>query len=147
MRQISRDMQWRALAVRIVSCFRCGIVAGLLVRFLKKLGRNIKAIGLYFLLGVLFSALFQRYVPAAGFMITGPVTKITNLGALKIVLGIRDAEIRAGGNQENVYHAPVLHYGRYQFRHSNLSAGYDDHDGRHGYGESPDGRGNHDGSL
>lgn len=156
-----------ALSVRIVSCFLCGIAAGLLVRFLhgkeffrfeafedpksrdtdpnilmrflKNLGRNIKATGLYFLLGVLLSALFQRYVPAetmtavfggneafgvlmaatvgvplyacgggtipllqawlmdgmsmgsaAAFMITGPVTKITNLGALKIVLGIRN---------------------------------------------------------
>ena len=155
-----------ALAVRIVSCFLCGITAGLLVRFLhrkeffrfeafedpksrdtdpnillrflKNLGRNIKATGLYFLLGVLLSALFQRYVPAetmtavfggneafgvlmaatigvplyacgggtipllqawlmdgmslgsaAAFMITGPATKITNLGALKIVLGIK----------------------------------------------------------
>ena len=159
-----------ALAVRIVSCFLCGITAGLLVRFLhrkeffrfeafedpksrdtdpnillrflKNLGRNIKATGLYFLLGVLLSALFQRYVPAetmtavfggneafgvlmaatigvplyacgggtipllqawlmdgmsmgsaAAFMITGPATKITNLGALKIVLGIRNSAI------------------------------------------------------
>lgn len=156
-----------ALAVRIVSCFLCGIAAGLLVRFLhrkeffrfvafeeptsrdtdpnvlmrflKNLGRNVKATGLYFLLGVLLSALFQRYVPAetltavfggneafgvlmaatvgvplyacgggtipllqawlidgmsmgsaAAFMITGPATKITNLGALKIVLGIKN---------------------------------------------------------
>ncbi len=156
-----------ALAVRIVSCFLCGIAAGLLVRFLhrkeffrfaafeepksrdtdpnilkrflKNLGRNIKATGLYFLLGVLLSALFQRYVPAetmtavfggneafgvlmattigvplyacgggtipllqawlmdgmsmgsaAAFMITGPATKITNLGALKIVMGIKN---------------------------------------------------------
>ncbi len=156
-----------ALAVRIVSCFLCGIAAGLLVRFLhrreffrfaafeepksrdtdsnilirflKNLGRNIKATGLYFLLGILLSAFFQRYVPAetmttvfggneafgvlmaatvgvplyacgggtipllqawlmdgmsmgsaAAFMITGPATKITNLGALKIVLGIRN---------------------------------------------------------
>lgn len=159
-----------ALAVRIVSCFLCGITAGLLVRFLhrkeffrfeafedpksrdtdpnillrflKNLGRNIKATGLYFLLGVLLSALFQRYAPAetmtavfggneafgvlmaatigvplyacgggtipllqawlmdgmsmgsaAAFMITGPATKITNLGALKIVLGIRNFAI------------------------------------------------------
>ena len=37
-----------------------GIAAGLLVRFLKNLGRNIKATGLYFLLGYRF----QRYVPA-----------------------------------------------------------------------------------
>lgn len=157
----------RALSVRIVSCFLCGIAAGLLVRFLhgkeffrfgafedpksrdtdpnillrflKNLGRNIKATGLYFLFGVLLSALFQRYVPAqtmtavfggneafgvlmaatigvplyacgggtipllqawlidgmsmgsaAAFMITGPATKITNLGALKIVLGIKN---------------------------------------------------------
>lgn len=155
------------LAIRIVSCFLCGTLAGLLVRwlyrgksffdfssfdepknrdtdpnhllrFLKNLGRNIKATGLYFLFGVLMSALFQRYVPsdlvaglfgknkgfgvlmaatigvplyacgggtipllqawlvdgmsmgsAAAFMITGPATKITNLGAVKIVLGIR----------------------------------------------------------
>lgn len=157
-----------ALAVRIVSCFICGIVAGLLIRFLcrgkpffnftgfeephnhdtdpnlilrliKNIGRNIRATGLYFLLGVFLSAVFQRYmrsdlmtmffggneafgvlmaatigVPlyacgggtipllqawlldgmsmgsAAAFMITGPSTKITNLGALKIVLGMRN---------------------------------------------------------
>lgn len=156
-----------ALIVRIVSCFLCGITAGLLIhffyrkqsffdfsgfdepnnrdtdpnillRFLKNLGRNIKATGLYFLIGILLSALFQRYVPAdimtvifggneafgvlmaatvgvplyacgggtipllqqwladgmsmgsaAAFMLTGPSTKITNLGALKIVLGVK----------------------------------------------------------
>ena len=156
-----------ALTIRIVSCFLCGIVAGLLVhaffrgrdffdfsgfeerksrdtdpnllmRYLKNVGRNIRATGPMFLLGILLSALFQRYVPqeimvdvfggneawgvlmaatigvplyacgggtipliqgwlaegmslgsAAAFMITGPSTKITNLGALKIVLGIR----------------------------------------------------------
>ena len=111
----------------------------LFLRFLFNLGRNIKATGLYFLLGVLLSALFQRYVPAdkfaalfgktnegfgvlmaatigvplyacgggtiplirewlamgmsmgsaSAFMITGPATKITNLGALKIVLGMK----------------------------------------------------------
>ena len=155
------------LSVRIVSCFLCGITAGLLLhffyrdkpffnfsgfdepknkdtdpnlflRYLKNLWRNVKATGLYFLVGVLLSALFQRYVPAdvmtalfggnealgvlmaatigvplyacgggtipllqqwlwdgmsvgsaASFMLTGPATKITNLGALKIVLGIR----------------------------------------------------------
>lgn len=157
----------QALAVRLVTCTFCGILAGLLVhflwgkkaffcfdgfapgpgrdtdpnlflRFLKNLGRNVRATGPYFLIGVLFSALFQRYVPtdafaslfgenegfglllaatigvplyacgggtipllqqwlasgmsmgaAASFMITGPATKITNLGALKIVLGFR----------------------------------------------------------
>ncbi|HIR12459.1 MAG TPA: permease [Candidatus Choladousia intestinavium] len=156
-----------ALAVRIVSCFLCGIAAGLLIwcfkrgkpffrfdsfdepvsrdtdqnlvlRLLKNIGRNIRATGPYFLIGVLLSALFQRYVPedlmttafggneafgvlmaatvgvplyacggtipllqawlmdgmsmgsAAAFMITGPSTKITNLGALKIVLGIKN---------------------------------------------------------
>ena len=156
-----------ALAVRIVSCFVCGCAAGLLIwlfyrsrpffdftgfegqssrdtdpnllrRYLKNLGRNVKATGLYFLFGILLSALFQRYVPqaamealfggneawgvlmaatigvplyacgggtipllqewlwqgmslgsAAAFMLTGPSTKITNLGALKIVLGLR----------------------------------------------------------
>lgn len=155
------------LAVRIVSCFLCGVAAGLLIRlfyqdrpffnftgfdepknrdtdpnlilrYFKNLWRNVRATGLYFLLGVLLSALFQRYVPAeavtalfggnealgvlmaatigvplyacgggtipllqqwlwdgmsigsaASFMLTGPSTKITNLGALKIVLGVR----------------------------------------------------------
>lgn len=155
------------LIVRIASCFLCGITVGLLlhflykdkpffnflgfdepksrdndpnflVRYLKNLWRNVKATGLYFLIGVLLSALFQRYVPAeamttlfggnealgvlmaatigvplyacgggtipllqswlldgmsvgsaASFMLTGPSTKITNLGALKIVLGIK----------------------------------------------------------
>lgn len=157
-----------ALAVRISTCFLCGVAAGLLVRFvyrdkkffnfsgfdgpknrdvdpnillrfLKNLGRNVKATGLWFLLGIVLSALFQRYVPsdafaslfgkgnesfgvlmaatigvplyacgggtipllqmwlndgmsvgsATAFMLTGPSTKITNLGALKIVLGIK----------------------------------------------------------
>ncbi|MCR5178076.1 MAG: permease [Lachnospiraceae bacterium] len=156
-----------ALAVRIVSCFLCGIAAGVVVlclfrggsffdftgfdepknrdtdpnpvvRYVKNLGRNIRATGLYFLAGVFLSALFQRYIPqewmtalfggseawgvlmastigvplyvcgggtipilqawladgmsmgsAAAFMITGPATKITNLGALKAVLGAK----------------------------------------------------------
>ena len=156
-----------ALCVRFISCFLCGICAGLVVRFcfkdkhffnfegfserasrdtdpnlfmrlLKNIGRNIKATGQYFLVGILLSALFQRYVPAeafaslfvnnrgfgllmaatigvplyacgggtipllqqwlssgmsmgsaTAFMITGPATKITNLGALKIVLGLK----------------------------------------------------------
>lgn len=155
------------LTVRIISCFLCGIAAGLLLHFfykdksffdfsgfdeprsrdtdpnlllrhLKNLWRNVKATGLYFLLGALLSALFQRYVPAeamtalfggnealgvlmaatigvplyacgggtipllqqwlwdgmsvgsaASFMLTGSSTKITNLGALKIVLGCK----------------------------------------------------------
>ena len=155
------------LLIRITSCFLCGIAAGLLlrtfyrdkaffdftgfaepksrdtdpsllIRFLKNLGRNLKATGPMFLLGVILSALFQRYVPAdtmarlfgenegfgllmaatigvplyacgggtipllqawlmdgmsagsaAAFMITGPATKITNLGAVKIVLGAK----------------------------------------------------------
>ena len=157
----------KALAVRIVSCFLCGVAAGALVRLfyrdkpffdfsrfdepasrdvdpnvflrlLKNVGRNIKATGPMFLLGIALSALFQRYVPqdvltklfggseawgvlmaatvgvplyacgggtipllrqwlaegmslgsAAAFMLTGPATKITNLGALKIVFGVR----------------------------------------------------------
>ena len=156
------------LAVRILSCFLCGIVAGLVIRFfykdrhyfdftdfdepqshdtdpnllmrlVKNIGRNIKATGPWFLMGVALSAAFQRYVPAdsfaalfgktnegfgvlmaatigvplyacgggtipllrqwllsgmsmgsaSAFMITGPATKITNLGALKIVLGMK----------------------------------------------------------
>lgn len=157
----------KVLTVRIVSCFLCGNLGGLiihflcrnrgffsfngfdepknkdtdprlLIRYLKNLWRNIKATGPYFLIGVLLSVLFQRYVPpeamtalfggneafgvlmaatigvplyacgggtipllqqwlldgmsigsAASFMLTGPATKITNLGALKIVLGFR----------------------------------------------------------
>ncbi|GHV84357.1 permease [Spirochaetia bacterium] len=156
-----------ALIIRFISCFVCGAVAGLftkvffknkpffnfgkfekmasrdtnpnpLLRFLKNFGRNIKATGLYFLIGIILSVLFQRYVPpevfeklfvnnkgfgllmaatigvplymcgggtipllqqwlvsgmsmgsATAFMITGPATKITNLGAVKIVLGIK----------------------------------------------------------
>ncbi len=154
-----------ALTVRIVTCFLCGCAAGLLVfffyrkqdffdfsgfeenashdthpnlliRYLVNVRRNMKATGLYFLIGILLSALFQRYVPqdlmtrifggneawgvlmaatigvplyacgggtipllqqwlwegmslgsATAFMITGPATKITNLGALKIAMG------------------------------------------------------------
>lgn len=157
-----------ALAVRVLSSFLCGILAGLLLcrigkgkpffrfeyfddphnhdtdpngflRLLKDIGRNIRVTGPYFLFGILLSALFQRYVPenlmtglfggneafgvlmaatvgvplyacgggtipllqawlidgmsmgsAAAFMITGPSTKITNLGALKIVLGMKN---------------------------------------------------------
>ena len=158
-----------ALLIRIISCFLCGIAAGILIHFfytkrnksffnfsgfkesvsrdtdpnvllrlLKNIWRNIKATGPYFLLGVVLAALFQRYVPettmvsifggnrafgilmaatigvplyacgggtipllqqwmfsgmsmgsATAFMITGPATKITNLGAMKIVLGLK----------------------------------------------------------
>ena len=156
-----------ALAIRIGSCFLCGIAAGILVRIfyknktffdftgfeepksrdadpnlfirlLKNIGRNFKATALWFFIGVVLSVLFQRYVPselvgklfgknegfgvlmaatvgvplyacgggtiplliqwladgmsmgsAAAFMITGPATKITNLGAVKIVLGVK----------------------------------------------------------
>jgi uncharacterized membrane protein YraQ (UPF0718 family) len=156
-----------ALVIRFVTCFLCGIIAGICIRFfcrrktffsfagfsaesnrdtdpnivlrlLKNFGRNVKATGLYFLIGIVLSALFQRYVPqdgfaklfggnrgfgllmaatvgvplyicgggtipliqawmqngmsmgaAASFMIAGPAMKITNLGALKIVLGIK----------------------------------------------------------
>lgn len=158
-----------ALTVRVVSCFVCGLCAGLavnlygrmtgrefftfsgfyetsnrdtdpniLVRYVKNFGRNVRATGGWFLLGIVLTALFMRYVPAEGFarlfgrrngfgvlmaatigvplyacgggtiplliqwladgmsmasasafMITGPATKITNLGALKIVLGGR----------------------------------------------------------
>lgn len=81
----------RAVAIRLITCTLCGIVAGLLVkaygkpffsfgsmegrasrdtdpniflRLLKNIGRNLKATGPYFLIGVLLSALFQRYVPS-----------------------------------------------------------------------------------
>jgi len=154
------------LIIRIVCSVLCGIVAGLLVhfffknkpffnfdgfkettnrdtdpnpviRFLKSIGRNINATGVYFLVGIALSAIFQRYISedafasifgngnrgfgiliaatigvplymcgggtipllmtwldqgmsmgsATAFMITGPATKITNLSAVKIVLG------------------------------------------------------------
>ena len=156
-----------ALIIRFVSCFLCGITAGLLIhvffkgrkffnfksfgetenrdtdpnillRFLKNLWRNVKATGPAFLIGISLAALFQRYVPqnafaalfgrhrgfgllmaasvgvplyvcgggtipllmswmqsgmslgaAATFMITGPAMKITNIGAVKIILGIK----------------------------------------------------------
>lgn len=156
------------LVIRIISCFLCGILAGillhvfnknknffnfnnfdkmtnrdtdhnLLIRYIKNIYRNVKATGLYFLFGILLSALFQRYIPtdlfadlfgrqrqlgiflattigvplyvcgggtiplllewinsgmgigaATSFMLTGPSTKITNLSALKIVLGKRN---------------------------------------------------------
>ena len=82
-----------ALTIRILSSFLCGVAAGLLIRcfyrekgffyiegfgpprnrdtdpnllfrLLKNLGRNTKTTCPMFLLGVLLSALFQRYVPA-----------------------------------------------------------------------------------
>ena len=87
-----------ALTVRIVSCFMCGIFAGLavnlygkitgrsfftfggfyessnrdtdpniLIRYIKNFGRNVKATGGYFLLGIVLSAMFMRYVPAESF--------------------------------------------------------------------------------
>ena len=81
-----------ALAFRVVSCFFCGLTAGLLVflfyrnreffdfsgfeergsrdthpnlaaRYLLNLWRNVRATGPYFLFGILLSALFQHYVP------------------------------------------------------------------------------------
>lgn len=156
-----------AMIVRIISCYLGGVVAGLLLRafyrnkpffnfsgfdeprsrdtdpnllmrYLKNLWRNVKATGVYFLIGIALSAVFQRYVPtewmtslfggneawgvlmaatigvplyacgggtipllqgwlwdgmsmgsAAAFMLTGPATKITNLGAVKIILGAK----------------------------------------------------------
>jgi uncharacterized membrane protein YraQ (UPF0718 family) len=159
----------KALTVRIVSCFLCGITAGLLIRLfyakkdksffdfsgfreqinrdtdinlflrlLKNIWRNVKVTAPYFIIGIALSAAFRRYVPeslmvslfgsnrafgvlmaatigvplyacgggtipllqqwlisgmsmgsATSFMIFGAATKITNLGAMKIVLGIK----------------------------------------------------------
>ena len=111
----------------------------LLIRLLKNIWRNIKATGIYFLAGIVLTALFQRYVPSDGFaelfgnqkgmgvllaatlgvplyicgggtipllldwlhrgmslgaattfMVIGPATKITNLGALKIIFSARN---------------------------------------------------------
>jgi uncharacterized membrane protein YraQ (UPF0718 family) len=156
------------LITRFATCFLCGIAAGIviriffkkksffnfsgfyetenrdlvpniLLRYLYNFGRNVKATALFFLAGIVLSALFQCYVPADGFarlfgssnrgfgilmaatigvplyicgggtipllqswlqygmsmgsaaafMITGPAAKLTNLGALKIVLGFK----------------------------------------------------------
>jgi uncharacterized membrane protein YraQ (UPF0718 family) len=164
----SAALGWPAVVIRFVSCFVCGIIAGICIRFfynkkrtffaftvfaaaanrdtdphillrlVKNFGRNVRATGLYFLAGIVLSALFQQYVPeeafarlfgsnrgvgllmaatvgvplyvcgggtipliqawmhkgmsmgtAASFMIAGPAMKITNLGALKIVVGIK----------------------------------------------------------
>ena len=156
-----------ALLIRLNVSILGGVLAGLLIRFLcksknffnfngfderksrdtdpnmfmrllKNIGRNIKATGWYFLLGIIITVLFQMYIPqeqftnlfsnkgcgvlmaatlgvpvyvcgggtipllaewlqkgmsmgaGTAFMITGPATKITNLGALKIVLGMRN---------------------------------------------------------
>ncbi len=157
-----------AVIVRFACCLLCGCAAGALVRvfyrdkgffnfegfnerashdtdpnplwrLLKSIGRNIRATGPMFLLGILLTALYQIHVPkevaaslfggrrngfgvlmaatigvplymcgggtipllqewlldgmsmgsAAAFMITGPATKLTNLGAMKIVLGAK----------------------------------------------------------
>ena len=169
----SAAMGKAVLLIRFVSCFLCGISAGLLVRFfftkrkyfnfkrffdsrmgearnrdtdtrviirlIKNLGRNIRATCPAFLIGVALSALFQRFVSpdaiaalfgkhsgygvlmaatigvplyvcgggtiplliswmengmslgaASAFMITGPAMKITNLGAVKIIMGLKD---------------------------------------------------------
>jgi uncharacterized membrane protein YraQ (UPF0718 family) len=84
------------LVIRIASCLLCGILAGLLVhcffskksffnfrgfrepagrdihpnpviRFLKNVCRNIRTTGVYFLAGIILSAVFQRYVPSDAF--------------------------------------------------------------------------------
>lgn len=111
----------------------------MLMRLLKNIWRNIKVTGPYFLVGIILTAIYQRYVPqqafaglfgaknhgfgillaatigvpvyvcgggtipllaewlnngmsmgaGVSFMITGPSTKITNLSALKNVLGVK----------------------------------------------------------
>ncbi|MBP7344134.1 MAG: permease [Clostridia bacterium] len=157
--------------IRFFTCLICGILAGLLIhvidrknsffkfenyvqktdrdtnpniilRLLLNIWRNIKASGLYFIIGIVLTACFQRYVPysafaslfgeqkgfgvlmaatlgvpvymcgggtipllrewlyagmslgaASAFMITGPATKLTNLGALKSVMNIKSFAI------------------------------------------------------
>lgn len=157
----------KALVIRVVSCFICGILAGLLIkklyvhknffaftqmqeltnhdtnpnlwqRYGENVERNLQATGVYFFLGIILATLLQLYMPngamgrllggnsffsvllasvlgipvyacgggtipllmqmlkdgaglssATAFMLSGPATKITNLGALKIVLGTR----------------------------------------------------------
>lgn len=164
----SASLGTTALLIRFNVSLLCGFLAGILLRYLfkekeffnfngfyerashdtdpnmfmrllKNIGRNIKATGIYFFIGIIITVLFQRYVPqnmfanlfgsnrgfgvlmaatlgvpvyvcgggtipllqewlnrgmsmgsATAFMITGPATKITNLGALKIVLGMKN---------------------------------------------------------
>ncbi|WP_125143433.1 permease [Clostridium transplantifaecale] len=113
--------------------------SNMVLRLIKNIWRNVKVTFPYFLLGVLLTALYQRYIPsqwiaglfgsnrglgalmaaalgvplytcgggtiplisawlgegmskgsAMAFMIAGPATKLTNLGAVKIVLGMRN---------------------------------------------------------
>jgi len=158
----------KVFALRIVASLLTGILAGILVHFffrnksifkfsgfressnrdihpnlfirlIQNIWRNMKATGLYFMAGIVLTALFQRYVPSDGFaelfgkqkgmgvllaatlgvplyvcgggtipllldwlhrgmslgaattfMIIGPATKITNLGALKIIFSARN---------------------------------------------------------
>ncbi|KUK14244.1 MAG: permease [Synergistetes bacterium] len=155
------------LIIRFVSCFLCGVMAGLCVRylykdrsffnfsclaerveegvrgfsfkrFLQSLFRNFKVTGLHLLIGIALTVFFQRYIPqdvflslfgshrgfgilmsaglgvplyicgggtipllmdwlergmsvgeAVAFMIVGPATKFTNLGALKMILPVK----------------------------------------------------------
>ena len=154
--------------LRLIVCFLGGVFAGILVRIffkkksfyqfnefdmptnrdtdpnhimrlIKNIWRNVKITAPYFLLGIILTALYQRYIPsewiinvfgsnhgfgtliaaalgvplymcgggtipiiytwlqegmskgsAVAFMIAGPATKITNLGALKIILGTKN---------------------------------------------------------
>ena len=163
----SATLGYKIVIIRFTVCFILGITAGLcirllfrnktffkfskfenmanhdtepnpFIRYINNFGRNIKATWLYFLIGIILSVLFQRYVPqelfakmfmnnrgfgilmaaaigvplyacgggtipllqtwlqrgmtigsASAFMITGQAMKITNLGAVKIVLGIK----------------------------------------------------------
>lgn len=111
----------------------------ILLRLLKNIWRNVRVTLPYFMIGIILTALYQRYVPselivnlfssnrafgtlmaaalgvplytcgggtipmisawlgegmskgnAMAFMIAGPATKLTNLGAVKIVLGMRN---------------------------------------------------------
>lgn len=36
----------------------------MLIRLIKNIGRNIKATGLWFLIGIILTALYQRYIPS-----------------------------------------------------------------------------------
>lgn len=161
----------KILYIRIVSAFLCGVIGALLIkifykeksffnfnklrepinrdihpnmliRLLQNIYRNIKGTYIYFLIGIILSALFQRYInpetfntifiknnilgilfasiigvplyvcgggtipllrswlnsgmsigAASAFMLTGQATKITNLSAIKIVLGIKNFTI------------------------------------------------------
>ena len=142
------------LAVRVISCFLCGIAAGLLIRFacgsrpffrfegfdepksrdtdpnlllryLKNLGRNVKATGIYFLFGILLSALFQRYMPSDVMRADGGHHRRASL-CLRRRNHSPFAAVASGWNQSGkrrLFYAYRTFYEDYEFRGAEDRAG------------------------